>query len=200
MNPQPAYLLDTNVVSEMMQRSPTPQVAESLNLLAEDGIAISSITVWEILNGIGRLAPGRRRDDLLNRFLGVISELFEEQVLDWSAGDAEVCAKVMEDKRRCGEPLDDQLPDAMLAGTALSRKLTFVTRNEKEFRNTGIVLVNPWTDLPKLVSRKLSASLCLDVAETTQQVNRNMARLDGNREGRKPTLASIAPERSASQG
>lgn len=156
MNPQAAYLLDTNVVSEMMQRSPAPQVAESLNLLAEDGTAISSITVWEILNGIGRLAPGHRRDDLLNRFLGVIGELFEERVLDWSAADAEACAEVMEDKRQRGEPLDDQLPDAMLAGTALSRKLAFVTRNEKEFRNTGVVLVNPWTDLPKLVRQALA--------------------------------------------
>ena len=60
--------------------------------------------------------------------------------------DACACAHIMEAKRRLGEPLDDHLPDAMLAGTAASRGLAISTRNVDELRNTGIRAVDPWTD------------------------------------------------------
>ena len=144
MNAPATYLLDTNVVSEMMRRRPSPRVAACLDGIAGDGIGISSVTVWEILNGIRRLDPGRRRDDLGDRFQGMLDEIFDRRLFDWTPADAPACANVMETKRRRGEPLDDHLPDAMLAGTAISRGLTLVTRNEKELRNTGVTLVNPW--------------------------------------------------------
>ena len=43
----------------------------------------------------------------------------------------------MEEKRRLAPPLDDHLPDAMIAATAVSRRLTVLTRNESEYRNIG---------------------------------------------------------------
>ena len=57
-----AWLLDASVVSEMMRPYPEPRVAYFLDAIASGGIAIATITVWEILNGIGRLNPGRRRE------------------------------------------------------------------------------------------------------------------------------------------
>ena len=132
-----AWLLDGNVVSEMMRPVPEPKVARFLDGIAAEGIGLSAVTVWEVLNGIGRLDPGRRREDLAERFQGIVDDLFEEKVLDWTAADARACALILEKKRRRGEPLDDHLPDAMIAGTAVRRGLGVVTRNEREFRNTG---------------------------------------------------------------
>ena len=66
-----AWLLDTNTISEMMRPKPVPQVAKFLDRIAGEGIGLAAITVWEILNGIGRLDPGRRRDDLVERFQGM---------------------------------------------------------------------------------------------------------------------------------
>lgn len=149
MNAPSAYLLDANVISEMMRPAPEPRVAEFLNRTAREGLGVASITVWEILNGLGRLEPGRRRYDLGERFRGILDEVFGERVFDWTVDDARACANVMEERRRRGEPLDHHLPDAMLAGTALSRGLTIVTRNEREFRNTGAALVNPWVSPPR---------------------------------------------------
>ena len=143
-----AWLLDTNVVSEMMRPEPAPQVAEFLDAVAVEGIGLSSVTVWEILNGIGRLDHGRRRSDITERFQGMLDDVFEDRVLGWTAADAQVCADIMETKRRRGEPLDSHLPDAMIAGTAVRHRLTIVTRNEREFRNTGADAVNPWIALP----------------------------------------------------
>ena len=140
-----AWLLDGNVVSEMMRPVPEPKVARFLDGIAAEGICLSAVTVWEVLNSIGRLDPGRRREDLAERFRGIVDDLFEERVLDWTAADARACALILEKKRRRGEPLDDHLPDAMIAGTAVRRGLGVVTRNEREFRNTGAETVYPWT-------------------------------------------------------
>ena len=143
-----AYLLDANVVSEMMRRKPEPRVAAFLDAVVGEGLALASVTVWEILDGIGRLPPGRRGETLAGRFQGVLEDLFEDRVLDWTLADARACARVMEGKRRRGEPLDDHLPDAMLAGAALSRGLALLTRNRREFRNTGVSVIDPWTREP----------------------------------------------------
>ena len=140
-----AWLLDTHVVSEMMRPNPEPRVTGFLDRIAADGIGLASITVWDVLNGLGRLEPGRRRDDLAQRFEGLLDDLFEDRIFDWTLADARACARIVEGKRRQGEPLDGHLPDAMLAATAACRGLGVVTRNTTDFRNTGVEAMNPWT-------------------------------------------------------
>lgn len=140
-----AWLLDTNVVSEMMRPSPERRVAGFLDEVAAEGIGLAAVTVWEILNGIGQLDPGQRREDLAERFQLLLDDFFEDRIFDWSLADARTCALIMEEKRRQGEPLGSHLPDAMLAGTARQRDLAIVTRNEREFRNMGVRVVNPWS-------------------------------------------------------
>ena len=141
-----AWLVDTNAVSEMMRPRPDPKVAAFLDSIADEGLGIASVTVWEILNGIGRLDPGRRRRGITERFRDLLDDQFEDRVVAWSAADAQACARIMEDKRRRGEPLDNHVPDAFLAATAAVRGLVIVTRNRAEFRNTGVETVDPWTD------------------------------------------------------
>lgn len=143
------WLIDTNVVSEMMRPSPDPRVAAFLDSIADEGIGMASITAWEILDGIGRLAPGRRRNDLARLFWSLLDTLFEGRVVDWSLADARACARIMEAKRRRGEPLDDHVPDAFLAAAAACRGLTVVTRNAGEFRNTGVETADPWIAAPR---------------------------------------------------
>ena len=139
-----AWLLDTSVVSEMMRPYPEPRVAWFLDAIAIEGIGVATVTIWEILNGIGRLNPGQRREELATRFQNLLDDIFEDRVLDWTASDALECAVIMEIKRRMGESLDHRQPDGMLAATASSRNLTIVTGNEKAFRNTGVKAINPW--------------------------------------------------------
>lgn len=66
-----AWLIDTNVVSEIMRRQPEPRVAACLDSVAGEGLGIASITVWEILDGIGR-RPHGRRESFAERFLDLL--------------------------------------------------------------------------------------------------------------------------------
>lgn len=144
-----AWLLDTNVVSEMMRPLPEPRVASFLESIADEGLGLSSVSVWEVLNGIGCLAQGKRRRNLAGRFHDLVDELFEDRIVDWTLADAQACAKILEDKRLRGESLDDHITDAFLAASAFTRGLAVVTRNTGEFRNTGVETVDPWMVGPR---------------------------------------------------
>lgn len=138
-----SFLLDANVVSEMMRPRPNRRVVAFLSTLTPDQTGLAAVTVWEILNGIGKLPPGQRRAGLEGRFRRVLA-LLGDRVVPWTPEDARICARVMEDKRRRGESLDGHLPDAFLAATAIRMDLTIITRNTRDFRRTGARTRNPW--------------------------------------------------------
>ncbi len=141
------YLLDTNVVSEMMRKVPDHQVLDFVDTAHEKGLAISSITVWEIRNGLSLLSPGQKRRDLEQRFGALIDELFEDRVVPIDRIVAEACAVRMEERRRAGRSLDAHLPDAIIAASAQCHELVLATRNVKDFEGAGIELVDPWSDI-----------------------------------------------------
>lgn len=143
------WLIDTNVISEMMRPRPEPRVAAFLDSIADESLGLTSVTVWEVLDGIGRLDPGRRRRGLADRFQDLLDDLFEDRIIEWSLTDAQACARIMEEKRRRGEALDDQIPDAFLVAMAATRGLAVVTPNAGEFRNTGVKIVDPWAAEPR---------------------------------------------------
>ena len=99
MSDRVSCLLDTNVISEMMRQNPEPRVAKFLDGIYAEGIGLASITVWEILNGIGRLDPGKRREELAERFNGILDDIFDERIFAWTIADAQACARIMEEKR-----------------------------------------------------------------------------------------------------
>lgn len=138
------FLLDTNVVSELMRPEPSPSVLIWIDDVGVARLALSSISRWEIRYGLALLPEGKRRGGLMARFEGLVSDLFGAGVYDFTSDAAEQCALIMARKREHGEPLDDHLPDAMIAGIASAAGLTVATRNNAEFRNCGVALVDPW--------------------------------------------------------
>jgi len=94
--------------------------------------------------GLALLPDGKRRDELTLRFDALVTDLFGAGVYDFTTAAAERCASIMAGKRALGEPLDDHLPDAMIAGIAAQAGLPVATRNRAEFRNCGLVLIDPW--------------------------------------------------------
>ncbi len=138
------YLLDTNVVSELMRPEPSPAVLAWIDGAGVESLALSAVSRWEIRYGLALLPEGKRRADLVLRFDGLVADLFGGGIYDFTSAAAERCASIMARKRAMGESLDGHLPDAMIAGIAAQAGLTVATRNGAEFRNCGIPLVDPW--------------------------------------------------------
>ncbi|MDB4917842.1 MAG: recombinase [Gemmatimonadetes bacterium] len=138
------YLLDTNVISELMKARPARSVADWILATPEDLLHLSIITIGEIRKGVDLLAdddPKRSAlqswldRDLRIRFAGRLLP-FDEWVAErW--GQIEALAK----RQHVTLPTID----AQLAATALHHGLTYVTRNTSDVRLTGVPLFNPWS-------------------------------------------------------
>lgn len=138
------YLLDTNVISELMKARPARSVADWIVSTPEELMHLSVITIGEIRKGIDLLDEDEPRrgalqswldHDLRVRFAGRLLS-FDEWVAErW--GQIEALAK----RQRVTLPTID----AQLAATALHNGLTFVTRNTADVRLTGVPLFNPWS-------------------------------------------------------
>ncbi len=137
------YLLDTCVISELIARQPNPDVVNWIDSLDEDFVYLSAITIGEIKKGIARLPESRRKetlrswlhDELLIRFHGRILPVNTEVMLAWGTLTASLEAK--------GRPLPAM--DSLIAAIALQGQFTLVTRNEADFDETGVPILNPWS-------------------------------------------------------
>jgi hypothetical protein len=137
------FLLDTNVVSELMKRRPSRQVVTWVDQTPEPLIHLSVITLGEIRKGIDLLEDDDPRRtalqvwldrDLRVRFAGRLLSFDDAVAERW--GQLEAVAK----RRRLTLPTID----AQLAATALHHGLTFVTRNTPDVEPTGVPVINPW--------------------------------------------------------
>jgi tRNA(fMet)-specific endonuclease VapC len=138
------YLLDTNVISELISKRSNKKVVEWLDRLDSNTIYLSVITIGEIRKGIEKLPPSKRKErikewlegDLLLRFQGRILEITTEVMLIWG----ELTGRL--DKE--GRPIT--AIDSLIAAIALQGNYRLVTRNEHDFQYTGVTIINPWKE------------------------------------------------------
>jgi predicted nucleic acid-binding protein len=137
-------ILDTNVISALMQQQPDPQVVEWLDDQPAESIWVSSITVFEARFGIALLASGKRKEILKERFDQLLQEDLENRVLLFDVNAAEHAARLAAQRKERGRPVD--MRDTFIAGIALARRATLATRNLKHFDDLLIAVVNPWAE------------------------------------------------------
>jgi toxin FitB len=136
------YLIDTCIISELVAKKPNANVLKWIDSIDPDSAYLSVITIGEIRKGIEKLPDSQRRatlhawltEDLLARFSGRILPIDVEVVLVWGqlAGSLESEGKKM------------GAIDSLIAASALYNHCSLATRNEADFRHTGIAIVNPW--------------------------------------------------------
>lgn len=136
-------VLDTNVISEIFRSAPDPRVIEWLESLTGD-VAITTITLAELLAGVRRLPSGRRQQDLKSA-LGVALEPYRtnRSILAFDDAAAEQYADVLFEREQAGRPI--RTPDAQIAAICRAHGAICATRNEKGFAETGVQVLNPWT-------------------------------------------------------
>jgi toxin FitB len=136
------YILDTNVISELVAAQPSPNVTRWIEEVDPNQVYLSVIAIGELKKGIEKLPDSRRKKlldqwlsaDLLVRFQDRILLIDQETMLLWGAMSARL--------ETAGRPISAM--DGLLAATALQYQYALVTRNTTHFIDTGIQLHNPW--------------------------------------------------------
>lgn len=135
-------LLDTNVLSALMQRKPDPVVAAWLDEQPSESIWTTSITVFEVRMGLELLAKGRRRSHLEREFDKLLVEDLDGRVQLFDRAAADAAGTIAASRQRVGRSVE--IRDVQIAGIASARRATLATRNTRHFEGLGIPLVDPW--------------------------------------------------------
>lgn len=135
-----SYLLDTNVVSELVRAKPDAAVLKWFEGVPDQALHLSVLSLGEIRKGIELLQDGARKEKLRLWLEQELTNWFEGRLLPVSAPVADRWGRLLAEAKR-------PLPaiDSLLAATALHHELRLVTRNVGDFRFIGLEIINPWT-------------------------------------------------------
>jgi toxin FitB len=137
-------ILDTAVVSELMQASPDGAVVDWVDRQPSDELWITSITVYELRLGLGLLAAGKRRRALEDGLILLLANDLEHRVVDFDTAAATTAAALTVTRRKRGRPVDFR--DTQIAGIVLARRAILATRNVEHFLDLDVPVVNPWEE------------------------------------------------------
>lgn len=136
------YILDTCAVSETIKALPDENFVAWLRQQKQEQLFITAFSLGELRKGIDRLDAGVKKHQLL-LWLARLAEEYQERVLDFDSGSAMTWGSLCAESEKTGRPLP--LMDSLIAATTLRHGGTLVTRNEKDYYNTGVLLLNPWS-------------------------------------------------------
>ena len=137
------FLLDTNVLSELMRETPAPEVMSWFVGQPTSLIHTSAITQAEIWAGIAVLPAGKRRDELAQAAGQLFAQDFNGRCIVFGGTAAIHFGLLYAQRKSAGRPISTE--DAQIAAIALAAKLTLVTRNTKDFEQIdGLEVINPW--------------------------------------------------------
>ncbi len=136
-------ILDTNVLSALMQQTPEASVVTWLDKQPRTSIWTTSITLLEVRFGLRIMPLGKRRSALIEAF-EILLDKMGHRVAPFDIAAAGEASDLMALRHKKGRPGD--IRDTMIAGIVLARRATLATRNTAHFADTGIIQVNPWID------------------------------------------------------
>ena len=135
------YLLDTCFISELRKPKPKQSVMDWFNSVDEDCLYISALTIGELRYGIALLPDNTKKKDLAI-WLRSMEDGFCESIIPVNAEVAKKWGEMRASAQAKGQHIS--VVDGLLAATCSIYKLTLVTRNEKDFKATGVAVMNPW--------------------------------------------------------
>ena len=138
-------ILDTNVVSEPMRRTPDPNVVRWLDSLDLEEVALTSVTAAELLYGVALLEPGKRREELDREVHAVLFEEFDSRIAPFDVRAAARYADICATHKKNGWGISTG--DAQIAAICLIWSATLATRNTTHFTHTGVNVINPWNEV-----------------------------------------------------
>lgn len=138
-----AWLLDTNVLSELRKPRAEQKVLDFVTSAPLAELYVSIVTLAEICYGIELNPDAEKRAALQDWLTLKVRPMFDPKrtlpvteaiVLKWRT--------LMEEGRKTGHTFSQ--PDLLIAATAAHHGLTVVTRDRSQFEKAGVPVINPW--------------------------------------------------------
>jgi predicted nucleic acid-binding protein len=131
------YLIDTNVLSEVLKKQPNPKVVSRLRSLSSSSIFASEITRMELRFGAALHPDGSALwKTIESSILPLVTWL------DFDRNASTMTAELLASMQKAGTPIGPW--DTCLAGTALSRGLILATRNVSHFKRIPKLRIENW--------------------------------------------------------
>ncbi len=138
------FVLDTNVVSELMRERPNPEVLGWMDNQLTGNLFVTSVTEAEIRTGIAILPEGERQRGLAAAAERLFGVFFAERILPFDSDSAQAYAMLAAERRAAGRPISQS--DCQIAAIAYSRGASVATRDVDDFEGSGVEVINPWPD------------------------------------------------------
>ena len=137
-------VLDTCVISEIFKPKPHARVVAWLETITDD-VAVTAITLAELLAGVRRL-PDDQRKSALTMAITAALEPYRATgaVLAFDESITDHYAEILVTRERIGRPI--RMADAQIAAICRFHGALCATRNTKDFAHTGVDLIDPWRD------------------------------------------------------
>ncbi len=137
-----AWLLDTNILSELRRPKPEQRVVAFVAGCPLDQLYISAVTLAEIRFGIELVGEPNRRADLNDWLANKVRPMFGERVLQITEDIMLKWRLLVEEGRKAGHTFSQ--PDLIIAATAIHHGLTLVTRDRSDYDKARVPVINPW--------------------------------------------------------
>ncbi len=175
------YLIDTNIISEVMRKEPDPVVTDWFQ--QRDQVLISVITLDELIFGLRRRQASAKEAWLRQMLADVGTVLPVTEAAARRSGER----RAMQEKQ--GKTVHQA--DALIAACAWEHGMILATRNTRDFEGYGIPLFNPFEYQKVLGSQP----------DSDASVARQAWRTAAARTARTPTpVPALPPIRSGPQG
>ena len=137
-----AWLLDTNILSELRRPKPEQRVVAFVAGCPLDQLYVSTVTLAEIRFGIELVGEANRRADLNDWLTNKVRPMFGERVLQITEDIMLKWRLLVEEGRKAGHTFSQ--PDLIIAATAMHHGLTIVTRDRSDYDKARVPVINPW--------------------------------------------------------
>ena len=135
-----AYLLDTNVISEIMTTEPNQRVIDFLAQIKESYLSV--ITLHELHYGLQLLPEGQRRNKIVNKLQSLLTH-YNDYIIPVNQAISLQASVLRADAKQEGRIV--HLADALIASTAKVNNWIVATRNTNDFIDSGVEIIDTWT-------------------------------------------------------
>ena|SRR5436305_289089 len=137
-----AWILDTNVLSELRRPRPDARVVALVSTLPLRQLYVSTVTLAEIRFGIELVDEPNRRAELNDWLTNKVRPMFDRRVLQVTEDILLKWRLLVEEGRKIGHTFSQ--PDLIIASTAIHYGLTVVTRDRSNYDKAHVPVINPW--------------------------------------------------------